>query len=65
MPTENDYFINADERIYIDLRDSNGYTVGLEKLRCNDSTLIIKISLKKLLAKKIKLFWGDSKGRHL
>ena len=33
LQTKNDYFTSFDERIYIDLRDSKGYTNEIEKLR--------------------------------
>ena len=47
VPTEKDYFSSIDERIYIDMRDNEGYTDELKKLRCNDSDLVVKINLKK------------------
>ena len=66
LPTGSDYFSNADERIYIDLKFSNGCTGNLERLRCDKSDLILKINLKNLLAKTIRLrFWGYSKSEYL
>lgn len=42
-----DYFTNAnDERIYLDLRASAGYTNKMEKLERNDSLLFIHYSKK-------------------
>lgn len=37
-----EYFSESDERIYLDLRASKGYTNELEKLTCNDSNLVSK-----------------------
>lgn len=40
-PTESDYFSSADERLFLDMRDSMGYTLELEKLRHDDGYLIL------------------------
>ena len=50
---ESDYFgTKSDEKIYIDLGDSLGYTDRIEKLSKNDSKLNLTIELRNLLAKK-------------
>ena len=46
LPTEEKYFSKSDERIYINLSDSKGYTNEIEKLSRNDSELVLKIELK-------------------
>ena len=43
LPSEKDYFDSSDERVYIDLRASYGYTKELEKLERNNSKLNLKI----------------------
>ena len=49
-----DYFSNAHERVYIDLRDSKGYKNELENLRHGDSNLVLTINLKNAIAKKVR-----------
>ena len=58
---ESDYFgTKSDEKIYIDLRDSLGYTDEIEKPSRNDSKLNVTIELRNPLAKKIRLkVWGE------
>ena len=46
LPTENEYFTASDERVYLDLRASYGYTKELEKLERNNSKLNLKIGKK-------------------
>ena len=53
---EKDYFRNKlDEKIYIDLRDSMGYTDEIKKASRNNTKLMVTIEIKFLLAKKIRL----------
>ena len=53
LPNKDKYFGNGyDERIYIDLRDSYGYTSEMEKPIRNFSKLIIKVELRNLLVRK-------------
>ena len=53
---ENEYFADAsNERLYIDLRQSHGYTDELEKPSRNDSKITISIETKAALAKKMRL----------
>ena len=55
--TAEDEFTNneKDDRIYIDMRRSKGYTDELEKINCDDSGVALNISLKDVAAKKIRL----------
>ena len=57
LPTECEYFTNADERIYIDLRDSKEYTGELEKLRRGNSEKVkLNGAFKKNEIKSLGLF---------
>ena len=64
---ENMYMSNtSDERIYIDLRDSLGYTNEMERPNRNDSKLKLTIETKIPLTKKIRLrVWGYTNGEYL
>ena len=55
--TEADKFTvnDTDNRIYIDMRRSKGYTDELEKLNCDDSGLAVTIGLKEAAPKKLRL----------
>ena len=55
--TEEDKFTDneKDDRIYIDMRRSKGYTDELEKINCDDSGIALTISLKAAAAKKLRL----------
>ena len=46
---------DTDDRIYIDMRRSKGYTDELEKLNRDDSGLAVTIGLKEAAAKKLRL----------
>ena len=51
---EADYFgDNSDERLYIGLRQRNGYTKELEKPKRNDSKMTITIETKECFTKKM------------
>ena len=53
---ELDYFGNkSDEKVYIDLRDSLGYTDDIEKPSRNGSKLNLTIEFKKRPYKKVRL----------
>ena len=66
LPEEDIYFSSSDGRIYINLRDTRGYTNEMEKPIRNDSKLVLKIELKDALAKKMRLeVWGYSMGKYL
>ena len=55
--TEEDKFTDndTDDRIYIDMRRSKGYTNELEKLNRDDSGLAVTIDLKEAAPKKLRL----------
>ena len=55
--TEEDTFAdnNTDDRIYIDMRRSKGYTDELEKLNRDDRGLAVNIGLKEAAAKKLRI----------
>ena len=66
LPDEDTYFLNSDEQIYLDLRHSKGYTNKLEKLRRDESDLLLKIEFKNALQKKMRLrVWGYLQGEYL
>ena len=51
---EDDYFSDeSDERVYIDMRRSKGYTDELEKINRDDSGIALNIKFKKAAAKKL------------
>ena len=57
---------DSDERIYLDLRASAGYTTEMEKLEKNDSKINLSIQLKALAIKKLKLkIWAYLLGEYL
>ena len=53
---EEDKFTNneRDDRVYIDMRRSKGYTDGLEKINRDNSGIALTISLKEAAAKKFQ-----------
>ena len=55
LPTQSEYFIFVDEKIFIDLRCRKGYTNEIEKLNKDDSDLTITIQLKTAATKKMRL----------
>ena len=64
--SESDYFYSFDGRVYIDVRDSKGYTGELEKLRRDDSNLILHLYLKAATIKNMRLqVFSHSQGEHL
>ena len=53
LTKEKDYFgDDSDERLYIDMRRSKGYTDELEKLTRDDGGVTLTIKLKKAAEKK-------------
>ena len=53
LTKEKDYFgDDSDERLYIDMRRSKGYTNELEKLTRDDGDVTLTIKLKKAAEKK-------------
>ena len=67
LPVEKDYFGNdSDERVYIEFRDSLGYTNETEKPSRNDSKLTLTIELKSALTKKMMLrVWRYTNNEYL
>ena len=64
--TKSEYFSSSNERVYLDLRASYGYTKEMEKLERNDSKLNLKIQLKSPETHKLRLrIWGYSLGEYL
>ena len=47
-----DYFANADEKVFIDLRREKGYTNEIEKINRDDGDLSITITFKAAATKK-------------
>ena len=66
LKKENEYFSNeSDERLFVDLRPSHGYTDELEKPISNDSKMTITIETKKPLVKNMWLrVWGYTSGEY-
>ena len=66
LSTESEYFNSSDEKAYLDLRASYGYTKEMEKPERNDSKLNLKIQLKSPVTHKLRLrIWGYSLGEYL
>ena len=63
---EDDYFGDeSDERVYIDMRRSKGYTDELEKINRDDSGIALNVKLKKTAAKKLRfIITGLSQGEY-
>ena len=55
LPTEAKCFDDMDERLYIDMRQSKGYTDDLEKLTQDASDINLTVKLKVAAAKKMRL----------
>ena len=55
LTNRNTYFTDSDERVYIDIRRSKGYTGEFERVNQDDSDLSITIDLKAAAAKKMRL----------
>ena len=52
LPSRNTYFTGSDERVYIDIRQSKGYTGEFERVNRDDSDSSITIDQKAAAAKK-------------
>ena len=63
---EDDYFGDeSNERVYIDMRRSKGYTDELEKINRDDSDIALNIKFKKAAAKKLQFrITGFSQGEY-
>ena len=55
LPKERNLFTNTDEKLYIDMRRSKGYTDKLEKLTRDDSDVTLTVKLKPAATKKMRL----------
>ena len=56
LPFRSDYFTNSDERVYIDLRRSKGFTGEFERVNRDDSELSVVIDLKDAAADKMRIY---------
>ena len=56
LPTRKNYFTNSDERVYIDIRRSKGYTGEFERVNRDDSDLVVTVDLKNAAGKKMRLY---------
>ena len=52
LPNRNTYFTKSDEKVYIDIRRSKGYTGEFERVNRDDSDLVVTVDLKKAADKK-------------
>ena len=65
LTTEDNYLKDSDEKIYIDLRRSKGYTNKLQKITRNDNKLSVTINKKTPAIKKVRLkVTGYSQGKY-
>ena len=55
LPSRNTYFTDSDERVYIDIRRTKGYTGEFERVNRDDSNLSVTVDIKAATAKKIRL----------
>ena len=55
LPKRDDYFTDSDERIYIDIRHSKGFTGEFERVNRDDSDLTVTVNLKAAATKKMRL----------
>lgn len=66
LPDQDTYFTDSIERIYLDMRDSKGYTNELVKLKINYKDLILKLEFKNIAVDKLCLtMWAYSQGEYL
>ena len=56
LPSRNNYFTDSDERVYIDIRRSKGYTGEFERVNRDDSDLVVTVDLKNTATKKMRLY---------
>ena len=56
LPNRNTYFTDSDEKVYIDIRRSKGYTGEFERVNRDDSDLVVTVDLKKAATKKMRLY---------
>ena len=56
LPSRSKYFTDSDEKVYIDIRRSKGYTGEFERVNRDDSDLIVTVDLKNAVTKKMRLY---------
>ena len=56
LPNRNTYFTDSDEKVYIDIRRSKGYTGEFERGNRDESDLVVTVDLKKATDKKMRLY---------
>ena len=56
LPNMNTYFTDSDERVYIDIRRSKGFTGEFERVNRDDSDLVVTVDLKNAATKKMRLY---------
>ena len=56
LPNRNTYFTDSDEKVYIDIRRSKGYTGEFERVNRDDSDLVVTVDLKNAAGKKMRLY---------
>ena len=56
LPTRKKYFTDSDERVYIDIRKSKGYTGEFERVNRDDSDLVVTVDLKAAATKKMRVY---------
>ena len=56
LPNRNTYFTDSDEKVYIDIRRSKGFTGEFERVNRDDSDLVVTVDLKNAATKKMRLY---------
>ena len=56
FPNRRNYFTDSNEKVYIDIRRSKGYTSELERVNRDDSDLSVTVDLKVAATKKMRLY---------
>ena len=56
LPNRKKYFTDSDEKVYIDIRQSKGYTSELERVNRDDSDFSVTVDLKAVATKKMRLY---------
>ena len=59
LPNRNTYFTDLDECVYINIRQSKGYTSEFKRVNWDDSDLSVTVDLKAAAAKKMRLCITD------
>ena len=56
LPNRNTYFTDSDEKVYIDIRRSKGYTGEFERVNRDDSDLVVTVDLENAATHKMRLY---------